>query len=179
MQTNQAGINLIKEFEGVRLEAYPDPAHGWKVPTIGVGHTSAAGHPPVTKGMKITMAEAESILRRDLQIFEAAVARNVKVPLTGNQFSALVSFTFNLGEGALATSTLLRKLNAGDYAGAADEFPRWNKANGKVLNGLVRRRAAERALFMSEDTSVSNDKPATGLLAIIIDFLKQLFGGQN
>lgn len=153
MQTNQAGIDLIKEFEGVRLTAYRDPVG---VLTIGYGHTSAAGYPDVEPGMTITAAEAESILRRDLQQYEAAVSNAVKVPLTANQFAALVSFTYNLGPGNLRSSTLLWKLNTGDYAGAAGEFPRWNKAGGKVLRGLTRRREAERALFQSSAPSTPN-----------------------
>jgi len=151
MQTNDAGVALIKKFEGLRLDAYADPAHGWAVPTIGYGHTAAAGAPTVTRGMKITEAEAEAILRRDLGQYERAVTEAVTVPLTGNQFGALVGFTFNLGAGDLRGSTLLRKLNAGDYSGAADEFARWNKAGGKVLAGLTRRRAAERELFLTPD----------------------------
>lgn len=98
-------------------------------------------------GQTITQQQADDYLRRDVRQFERAVARQVRVPLTQGQFDALVSFAFNLGEGALAQSTLLRLLNAGDYAGAAAQFDRWNKAGGRVLPGLVRRRAAERALF--------------------------------
>lgn len=149
MKTNDAGVALIKEFEGLRLSAYPDPAHGWAVPTIGYGHTSSAGSPEVTRGMKITVAESDEILRRDLGQYEDAVSKAVKVPLTENQFAALVSFTFNLGAGALRKSTLLKKLNGGDYAGAAAEFAKWNNAGGKTLPGLSRRRAAERDLFLT------------------------------
>ncbi len=147
MKTSDRGIALIKHHEGVRLAAYPDPAHGWSVPTIGVGHTSAAGPPAVYKGMKITQAGADAILRQDLAKFERYVTDAVKVPLSQNEFDALVSFTFNLGPGNLRSSTLLRKLNAGDRAGAADEFLKWTKAGGKTLPGLVKRREAERALF--------------------------------
>ncbi|WP_103171626.1 lysozyme [Paracoccus sp. SY] len=149
MQTSEKGIALIKAHEGLRLEAYPDPAHGWAVPTIGYGHTSAAGSPPVTKGMRITEAGATEILRNDLRKFERYVLDAVTVPLNQNQFDALVSFTFNLGPGNLRKSTLLRKLNARDYAGAADQFLVWNMAGGKVLNGLTKRRTAERALFLT------------------------------
>jgi lysozyme len=151
MSVNEATIDLITEFEGVVLEAYPDPAHGWRVPTIGIGHTTAAGPPEVKQGMKITEKEAREMLVRDLAKYESAVNRLVKVPLTANQYGALTSFTFNLGEGNLAKSTLLKKLNAGDYAGAAKEFPRWNKAGGKVMNGLTRRRKAEAELFLKPD----------------------------
>ena len=147
MQTSDRGIALIKHHEGVRLTAYPDPGKGWAIPTIGYGHTSAAGPPAVYKGMKITQAGADEILRQDLAKFERYVADAVKVPLSQNEFDALVSFTFNLGPGNLRSSTLLRKLNAGDKAGAADEFLKWTKAGGKTLPGLVKRREAERALF--------------------------------
>lgn len=149
MKTSDSGVALIKAHEGLRLDAYPDPGYGWAVPTIGHGHTSQAGPPVVTRGMKITAAGADAILRADLVKFEQAVAKAVKVPLTQPQFDALVSFTFNLGPGNLGKSTLLRKLNAGDYAGAAAEFPKWNRAGGKVLAGLTRRRADEQALFLS------------------------------
>lgn len=99
--------------------------------------------------MKITAAGADAILRADLVKFEQGVVKAVKVPLTQSQFDALVSFTFNLGPGSLGKSMLLHKLNAGDYTGAAAEFPKWNKSNGKVLAGLTRRRADEQALFLS------------------------------
>ena len=147
MKTSDRGIALIKHHEGVRLAAYPDPGKGWAIPTIGYGHTSAAGPPAVYKGMKITQAGADAILRQDLAKFERYVTDAVKVPLSQNEFDALVSFTFNLGPGNLRSSTLLKKLNAGDRAGAADEFLKWTKAGGKTLPGLVKRREAERALF--------------------------------
>lgn len=144
MRTSDAGRAFIGRHEGLRLAAYRDAAGVW---TIGYGHTAAAGPPSPAAGMTIDAAEADAILSRDLARFEAAVGRLVAVPLTQGQFDALVSFTFNVGEGALARSTLLKKLNAGDAAGAASEFGRWNKAGGRVLAGLTRRRAEERALF--------------------------------
>lgn len=143
---NDDGLTLIKRFEGLELSAYQDSVGVW---TIGYGHTSAAGDPQVTPGQRITEAEAEAILRKDLRYFEDGVRDVVKVPLNSDQFSALVSFAFNLGVGALGGSTLLRKLNAGDYQGAANEFPRWVKAGGQTLLGLVKRRNAEQALFLS------------------------------
>lgn len=180
MKTNDAGIALIKEFEGLRLEAYPDPAHGWNVPTIGYGHTSAAGEPKVTRGMKITAAEADAILRRDLGQYERSVSEAVKVPLNENQFSALVSFTFNLGAGNLRKSTLLKKLNAGDYAGAADQFRHWNKAGGKTLAGLTRRRAAERDLFLRKTEHVAPVvSKKTGFVNTILALLARIFGGKK
>lgn len=141
-KTSNTGLDLIKSFEGFSANAYPDPAHGWKVPTIGYGTTAG-----VKMGDTITKERAEELLREDVKRFEGYVDRLVKVPLTQGMFDALVSFTYNLGTGALEKSTLLDQLNRGDYDGAAEQFGRWVKAGGKTLAGLVRRRAAERALF--------------------------------
>lgn len=183
MQTNDAGVSLIQEFEGFVPTWYPDPAHGWKVPTIGYGHTSAAGSPQyaTSKSLTLTKDEARAILQRDLATYEADVKRLVTVPLNQNQFASLVSFTYNLGAGNLGNSTLLRKLNAGDYAGAADEFPRWNKAGGKVLAGLVRRRAAERDLFLKPVSPVAAvaTPGQPNIISVIIDFLRSIFGGKS
>jgi lysozyme len=141
MKISQSGIDLIKRFEGCKLKSYLCPAGVW---TIGYGHTAN-----VRKNQIITSEQASAMLMSDLLQFERAVNAMVAVPLKQGQFDALVSFAFNLGSGALAGSTLLRKLNSGDYKGAADEFLRWNKAGGKVLEGLSVRRRAERALFLS------------------------------
>lgn len=138
---NAAGLNLVKRFEGLRLAAYLDPVGIW---TIGYGHTRTA-----TRGMRITTETADALLRADLRDAEDAVSRLVKAQLNDNEFSALVSFAFNLGQGNLAKSTLLRRLNAGLRDQAAREFLRWNRAGGRVLNGLVARRAAEMALFLT------------------------------
>lgn len=146
MQTSEKGIALIKEFEGCKLTAYQDSVGVW---TIGYGWTQPVDGKPIRAGMTIKQETAERLLKTGLVSYESDVSRMVKVGLTQGQFDALVSFTYNLGARSLSTSTLLRKLNAGDYAGAADEFLRWNKAGGKVLNGLTRRREAERALFLS------------------------------
>ncbi|BBS37867.1 lysozyme [Enterobacter cloacae] len=146
MQTSDKGISLIKEFEGCKLTAYRDSVGVW---TIGYGWTQPVDGKPIRAGMTIKQETAERLLKTGLVSCENDVSRLVKVGLTQGQFDALVSFTYNLGAQSLSTSTLLRKLNAGDYAGAADEFLRWNKAGGKVLNGLTRRREAERALFLS------------------------------
>ena len=143
MKTSKNGIELIKKYEGCVLTSYKCPSNVW---TIGYGHTKN-----VKGGMKITKKQAEAYLKSDLTIYEDAVNKYVKVPINQNQFDALVSFSFNCGIGALKTSTLLRKLNKRDYSGAANEFLRWNKANGKVLNGLVKRRKEERGLFMKDD----------------------------
>ena len=146
MQTSEKGIALIKEFEGCKLTAYQDSVGVW---TIGYGWTQPVDGKPIRAGMTIKQETAERLLKTGLVSYESDVSRLVKVGLTQGQFDALVSFTYNLGARSLSTSTLLRKINAGDYTGAADEFLRWNKAGGKVLNGLTRRREAERALFLS------------------------------
>ena len=146
MQTSEKGIALIKQFEGCKLTAYQDSVGVW---TIGYGWTQPVDGKPIRAGMTIKQETADRLLKTGLVSYESDVSRLVKVGLTQGQFDALVSFAYNLGARALSTSTLLRKLNAGDYAGAADEFLRWNKAGGKVLNGLTRRREAERALFLS------------------------------
>jgi GH24 family phage-related lysozyme (muramidase) len=117
--------------------------------TIGYGHTKTA-----EPGMVITEAQAEELLREDLAEFEEAVTEAVEVSINSNQFSALVSFCFNLGAGSLFQSTLLKLLNQGDFQGAADQFPRWDKAGGQALEGLTRRRKAERALFLGQDWTV-------------------------
>ena len=145
MKTSQSGISLIKGFEGKRLNAYYDGVGVW---TIGFGTIKYPNGVRVKKGDTCTEAQAESYLKNDLVKFENAINRLVKVPLNQNQFDALSSFTYNLGETNLSSSTLLKKLNAKDYAGAADQFLRWNKAGGKVMNGLTRRREAERNLFL-------------------------------
>lgn len=142
MQTSDKGIELIKQFEGCKLTAYLCPAG---VLTIGYGHTG----PGVTPNLKISINEAERLLRLDLVRFEAGVAQAVTMPLNQSQFDALVSFTYNLGVGALRGSTLLKVLNTGYYQAAAEQFAKWNKAGGRVLPGLTRRRGAERALFLS------------------------------
>jgi lysozyme len=141
MKISQNGINLIKHYEQCRLQTYRD-ATG--TPTIGWGHTGK----DVRMGMTITQSEADRLLTEDLARFVNAVNTYANVPLSQNQFDALVSFTYNCGEGNLRTSTLLRKLNSKDYKGAAAEFPRWNRSKGKILKGLINRRAAEQALFL-------------------------------
>ncbi|WP_313489196.1 lysozyme [Stutzerimonas nitrititolerans] len=139
MQTSQRGIDLIKTFEGLRLAAYDD---GVGVQTIGYGHTKG-----VKPGMTITADQAVQFLREDLHGAERDVERYVTVHLCQHQFDALASLVFNIGGTAFRDSTLLRKLNAGDYAGAAVQFDRWVHGGGKILPGLVKRRAAERAMF--------------------------------
>src|SRR5512139_3083606 len=147
MQISRAGIDLIKKFEGLRLEAYPDPGSGGDPWTIGYGTTHTALG-PVKPGMRITESEAEQLLLSDIRYFEQRVNDLVTVPLTQNQFDALVSLAYNVGDSALASSTLLRELNAGNVQEAADQFTRWVHASGQVLPGLVARRNSERNLFM-------------------------------
>lgn len=141
MKISKHGLNLIKHLEGLRLQAYQCSAGKW---TIGYGHTSG-----VYPGDIIDEAQASIFLRQDVAESENTVIRFVTVALNQHQFDALVSFVFNLGSGNFAASTLLRKLNASDYAGAAEEFSRWFHADGKPRSGLVRRREAERNLFMA------------------------------
>jgi len=144
-QINEAGLALIKVYEGLRLKAYQDSVGVW---TIGYGHTNNVKPGDVLSDE----SQASGLLAFDLANAEAAVSRLVKVDLTDNQFAALVSFVFNLGSGNFAMSTLLKKINSGDMAGAAKEFKRWNRAGKKVLAGLVRRRDAEAALFQDSGT---------------------------
>ena len=141
MKISDQGIALIKEFEGLYLTAYKCPAGVW---TIGWGCTNG-----VRPGQRITEDQAETMLRAELSKFESGVDRLVKIALSQSEFDALVSFAYNVGLGALGDSTLLSKLNRGDRAGAAAEFPRWNKVNGTPLAGLTRRRAAEQRLFLN------------------------------
>lgn len=149
MQTSEKGIKNIKNFEGCSLTAYPDPGTGGAPWTIGYGWTHPVDGKPIKPGMTIKQETADRLLKTGLVSYENDVLKMAKVKLTQGQFDALVSFAYNVGSRALSTSTLLKKLNDGDIKGAADEFLRWNKAGGKVLNGLTRRREAERALFLS------------------------------
>ena len=137
------GLALTEQFEGLQLTAYQDPVGVW---TIGYGHTGNDVQP----GLTITQEQASALLLQDVASAVAAVNRLVTVPLTQNQFDALVDFTFNVGQGNLASSTLLRELNAGNTAGAAAQFLVWVYAGGVQLPGLVKRRQAEAALFQSE-----------------------------
>lgn len=151
MKISHEGLKFIKSFEGLRLSPYQCSANAW---TIGWGHTRKVDSTGATiNGKKlpiITEAIAEDLLLEDIMQFELAVNRLVQVPLTQNQFDALVSFAFNLGAGALQKSTLLKKLNKGDYKGAAKEFKRWNKAGGRVINGLITRRKEEAEMFAND-----------------------------
>lgn len=147
---NDLGLELVKEFEGLHQRISGDPNHVRAyldpvgIPTIGYGHTAG-----VHMGQIITITQANVFLEQDLQGCARAVSRLVKVELNDNQFSALVSFTFNLGAGNLGKSTLLKRVNERRFTDAANEFLKWVKAGGKTLPGLVRRRKAERALFLA------------------------------
>lgn len=143
MQISQRGIDALKEHEGLRTRAYRDVAGVW---TIGYGTIKIKGK-PVEAGMTCTLQEAEEWLRDDLAWAQTAVNRLVKVGLTQSMYDALVSFVYNVGESAFARSTMLRKLNTGDYAGAAEQFDRWIFAGGKPVRGLVNRRRVERSMF--------------------------------
>lgn len=139
MKTSEGGLNLIKQFEGLRLKAYLCPAKVW---TIGYGHTRS-----VSQGQEINGQKAEELLKADLLVFEQAVLSH-NLDLNQNQFDALVSFTYNVGVGNLAKSTLLKtiKLNPNDK-NIRNEFMRWNRAGGNILSGLTRRRRAEADLY--------------------------------
>ncbi len=140
MEYSNNGLAMTKGFEGLRLTAYQDVAGVW---TVGFGHTG----PDVHAGMTITQAEADALLRKDLASAVATVNSEAKVPLTQNQFDALVDFCFNAGSGNFLHSTLLRDVNHCDFAAAEAQFGLWVHAGGKVEPGLVRRRQAEAALF--------------------------------
>jgi lysozyme len=138
MTTDEAGERFLMAEEGFKNEAYPDPKWGWSVPTIGVGHTG----PEVHQGLVWTDDQVMAVLHEDLASWEAVANANVDVPLKQNQFNALMSFMHNIGANGFKNSTMLRKLNAGDYAGASAEFPKWC-----IPDMLIGRRARERALF--------------------------------
>ena len=143
MKISLEGLALIKKFEGCRLEAYYCSGG---VLTIGYGHTGG-----VKESDTITQEEAEKLLRADVFKFEEYVEDNVMVELDQGQFDALVAWTFNLGPGNLRESTMLKKLNEADYTSVPNEMKRWNKAGGKTLDGLIRRRNAEALLFQSKE----------------------------
>ena len=134
MHINERGIEIVKSFEGISLKPYLCPANVW---TVGYGATVSRTGRPIDPDMgSISETEAEALLLRDLESSEGWVHRLIKTALTENQFSALTSFTFNVGAGALQRSTLRMKLNRSEYQGAADEFPKWRMAGGRILAGL-------------------------------------------
>lgn len=149
-KTSKRGIDLIHSFESCKLKAYPDPGTGGKPYTIGWGSTTDENGKPIALGTVWTQGRADARFALDLAKFEKAVTDALAgSPSTQNQFDALVSFTYNLGEGSFRSSTLLKKHKAGDYAGAKAQFAVWNKANKKVMAGLTRRRAAEADMYGS------------------------------
>ncbi|WP_273760417.1 lysozyme [Bartonella sp. ML70XJBT.G] len=141
---SKEGFTLIKQWEGLHLHAYQDAVGVW---TIGYGHTDQVGEPLVLEGMQITVAEAETLLQKDLAQFEKTVQEMVEKSLNDEQFAALVSFCYNVGIEAFCNSALLKKLNKGDYEAVPAELQKWVKAGGKRLQGLVHRRAAEAGLW--------------------------------
>jgi len=148
-----AGLALTKQFEGLELKAYQDSVGVW---TIGYGHTGT----DVKPGLTITEAQASVLLAADVAWAVTCVNKSVKSAVNQNQFDAMVDFVFNLGCAAFGGSTLLRMVNARDFAGAAGQFGRWNKAGGKVLAGLTKRRTAEAALFQRAMTTTAAPAPA-------------------
>lgn len=145
MRVNEECIALIKKFEGCRLKAYPDPATGAEPWTIGWGSTG----PDIGPDTVWTQEKADYRLLKEIEKIASVVSSIIQTPCTENQFGALVSFAYNCGLGNLRKSTLLKLVNAGKFEAAAEEFIKWNKANGKVMEGLTRRRWAEKELFLS------------------------------
>ena len=137
------GLALIKKFEGCELKAYQCSAGVW---TIGYGHTK-----DVVEGMEITQEQAEQMLVDELHEYESYINKYVTVALSQNQFDALVSWVYNLGPANLKASTMLKVLNSGEYEDVPAQMKRWNKAGGKVLEGLIRRREAEACLFQGKE----------------------------
>lgn len=194
MKISRLGIDLITRWEGCKLDAYKDGGGVW---TIGYGHTSMAGAPEVKKGLKITLQDAKDIFVRDIVRYEAAVSKALTRTPTQAQFDAMVSLCYNIGPGAFAGSTLVRKFNAGDVAGARKAFGSWIKDNGKVIKGLQNRRADEQNHFglnvptmggqplphspappmppIPETPSAANPEAPVGLLKALISFLAFLF----
>ena len=179
MRMTEEGLEFIRRFEGLRTDAYRDAVGVW---TIGFGHTSMAGLPEVTPGLRITREEANAILARDVEKFAAGVRDAVTVPLNDTQFSALVSFAYNVGLGALRTSSVLKAVNAGDFAEVPRRLNLWVKAGGRTLPGLVKRRAAEGAFFASDVSmpvaplpSRTNDMTLWRVIAAVLAALFEYF----
>lgn len=194
MQASQSIKKFLRGQEALRLTAYPDPGSRDGTPwTIGWGATSYEDGSPVRKGDTITAERADALFEHHVGLTEKALAKYVTAPLSQNQYDALVSFVYNVGAGAFANSTMLKKLNAGDYAGATAEFDRWVHNDGKVLGGLVDRRKREQALFASgvapaAPTVAANTAskpmspfilPALTVLVDLIPTLSKLFKGSK
>ena len=143
MKISQEGLSLIKKFEGCELEAYKCAAGVW---TIGYGSTKG-----VKEGDTLTKEETDNLLLHEMDEYEGYVLESVEMPLSQHQFDAIVSWTFNLGPSNLKASTMLKVLNKGNYEDVPAQIKRWNKAGGKVLEGLIRRREAEALLFEGKE----------------------------
>lgn len=184
MIVNQRALELLKDLEGCELTAYQDIAGIW---TIGYGITAAAGvgiEP--CAGMTITQEQADELFERAVDAFAAKVAKLITVPVTQNEFGACVLLSYNVGLGALSRSTVLRELNNGNKASAGSAFHMWNKAGGRVVPGLVRRREREHQLFNTPDTApvaraqeTASSSAQGSILALIIRVLAALFGGKK
>lgn len=146
MKLTQLGINLIKQFEGCKLKAYPDPGTGGEPITIGFGHTEFG----LKLGTVWTQSQADTALAEDLNVFQRYLCSAITGAVTDNQFSACVSLCYNIGINNFAKSTLLKLINQGKIKEASEQFIKWNKAGGKVMNGLTTRRLAEAKLFNRE-----------------------------
>jgi lysozyme len=165
-QVNDKGRALIQHFESCleptgdgRYRAYADPGYGWKIPTIGWGTIKYPDGRTVKQGDIITREQADEYFAWEVAEKADRLRSLISVPVNDDQFSALVSFAYNVGVGAFQGSTLRKRLNEGRYAMAADEFLKWNKSGGKVLSGLTRRRMSERRLFLSIDPAIVQHLP--------------------
>lgn len=182
MRISNEGVNLITKWEGCKLVAYKDGGGVW---TIGYGHTSAAGAPPVRAGMRITQDEAIRIFKNDIVKYEDAVTKVLNKTPSQNQFDAMVSLCYNIGPTAFQNSTLVKKFNQGDFIGASKAFMSWVKDNGKVVKGLENRRKSEKSLFDRDNSdtvgttkkifNTMQETPKTGLLTAIINIFVSLF----
>jgi len=162
MKIDQAGIDLIEQWEGLENDAYPDPATGGEPYTIGIGHTSVAGPPEVYLGQYITDEEAHEIFRRDVVQYEDTVNRCCPGPTSQHQFNAMVSLCYNIGPGNFDGSSVDKYHNDQNYPQAAESFLLWNKANGQVMQGLINRRESEKAHYETPDTIVE-EVPESGV----------------
>lgn len=174
MHMTEEGLALIRRFEGFRAQAYRCPAGIW---TIGYGHTSNAGPPRVSPGMEMSEAEARRVLAADVERFAAEVRAALTREVSPQQFSALVSFAFNVGTAAFRTSSVLRAVNAGDFGAVPGRLGLWVKAMGKTLPGLVRRRAAEAQMFSA--AAAPRTRPRVSLLGLIVRWLRWIMTGQE
>lgn len=174
MHMTEEGLALIRRFEGFRGQAYRCPAGIW---TIGYGHTSNAGPPRVSPGMTMSEAEARRVLAADVERFATGVRAALTREVSPEQFSALVSFAFNVGIGAFRSSSVLRAVNEGDFDAVPGRLGLWVKAKGKTLPGLVRRRAAEAEMFAA--SAAPQARVRVSLLGLIVRWLRWIMTGQE